>query len=47
MLDQLTRYETDWRKHHRRFMDEPSIIKQVVELAAMLSSLILLLMLLP
>lgn len=47
MFNQFTRYDTDWRKHHRRFMDEPSIIRQVIEIVIMLTVLLLLLFLLP
>lgn len=46
MLNQFMRYDTDWRNHHRRFMDEPSIIKQIIEIVVIVSILGLLLVLL-
>jgi len=47
MFQQLMRYDSDWRSHHRRYMDEPSPVKQFVAITITLGALILFLMLMP
>jgi len=47
MLQQLHQWGDKWHDHHRRFMDDSSILRQILELVVMLTVLIMILTLLP
>ena len=47
MFHQLLRYDNNWRNHHRRYMDEPSLIKLVIIIAILLAMLIFILAFIP
>lgn len=47
MLQQLRRYDNDWRSHHRRHMDESSLVKQITAITILLVSLIIILTFMP
>ncbi len=47
MFNQLMHYDSDWRRHHRRYMDQASLVRQIVTFCVTVFALVMLLMFFP